>query len=191
VDALGSQVQGAGSLGVAVFVAIYAASTLLVFPKGALSIAAGLIYGFWPAFAIVLVAAMLGAVVAFGLGRVLGRDAVERMAGAHLLRLDALIARHGVAAIVLVRLIPLIPFTIVNYASGLTSISFRAYTMGTLIGMLPGTAAYVALGAYGRQPGSWEFIAAGLAFAGLTVAGVAIARRRHTSMPVVTSGGTS
>ncbi|MDP2323141.1 MAG: VTT domain-containing protein, partial [Gammaproteobacteria bacterium] len=137
MDSLGAQVQAAGSPGVAVFVAIYAASTLLVLPKVALSIAAGLIYGFWPAIAIVLVAAMLGAVMAFALGRVLGRGAVERMAGAHLLRLDALVDRHGAAAIVLVRLIPLVPFTIINYAAGLTSIKFRSYSVGTLIGILP------------------------------------------------------
>ena len=186
LDAVRAQIQSLGSGGVVTFVVLYAVSTLLVLPKGVLSAAAGLVYGFWPAFAIVIVAAMIGALLAFAIGRRLGRDAVQQMAGRHLARLDALIVRFGVAAIVLVRLIPVIPFTVINYTSGLTAISARAYTLGTLIGILPGTAAYVALGAYGRQPGSWEFIAAASTFALLSLIGIAVALRRRVPKPTPT-----
>ncbi|MDO8732654.1 MAG: TVP38/TMEM64 family protein [Actinomycetota bacterium] len=186
LDAVSAQVQSLGSGGVVIFIALYAASTLLVLPKGVLSAAAGLVYGFWPAVAIVIAAAMTGALLAFVIGRLLGRDAVQQMAGGHLVRLDALIVRFGVAAIVLVRLIPVIPFTVINYISGLTSISTGAYTLGTLIGILPGTAAYVALGAYGRQPGSWEFMAAAGAFALLSLAGIAFWLRRRVPEPAPT-----
>ena len=93
-------------------------------------------------------------------------------------RLDAQVARHGVAAIVIVRLIPVIPFTVINYAAGLTAVRFRPYLVGTAIGIVPGTVAYVALGAYGTQPASWEFAAAVGAFLVLTLVGV-VAARRH------------
>lgn len=178
IDAVRAQVQDMGGGGIVLFVVLYAASTLLVLPKGALSAAAGLVYGFWPAIAIVIAAAMVGALLAFVFGRFLGRDAVERMAGRHLKRLDALIVRFGMSAIVLVRLIPVIPFTVINYAAGLTSIGVLAYSLGTLIGILPGTAAYVALGAFGRQPGSWEFVVAATTFGVLSLAGIAVALRR-------------
>jgi len=186
LDAVRAQIQALGSGGVVMFMVVYAVSTLLVLPKGVLSASAGLVYGFWPAVAIVIAAAMTGALLALAIGRLLGRDAVQQMAGRHLARLDALIVRFGVAAIMLVRLIPIIPFTVINYTAGLTSISARAYTLGTLIGILPGTAAYVALGAYGREPGSWEFIAAASAFALLSFAGIAVALRRRVVEPAPT-----
>lgn len=178
VETLRSSVAGAGATGWAAFVAGYVACTLLVLPKGVLSIAAGLVFGLVPGIILVVIGATIGASAAFFLGRLLGRDGVERMAGDHLARLDTLVRRHGFAAILLVRLIPLIPFTVINYIAGLTSIGYRSYALGTLVGILPGTAAYVALGAYGTQPGSWEFTGAIAAFALLTVVGV-VAARRH------------
>lgn len=177
--ALPSTVAATGTAGVIVFIAGYVACTLLVLPKGVLSIGAGIAFGFLPGAVIVMVGATLGACAAFVVGRWLGRDAVERMAGSHLARLDTLVTSYGFAAIVLVRLIPLIPFTVINYAAGLTSIGFRAYALGTAIGIIPGTLAYVALGAFGTSPASWEFVAAILVFAILTMGGVLVARRQR------------
>ena len=59
--------------------------------------------------------------------------------------------------ILIARLIPVIPFTLLNYAAGLSSVRFLPFLGATVIGMLPGTASYVAVGAYGIQPHSWEF----------------------------------
>lgn len=190
VETLRSAVSDTGATGWVVFVVGYVAGSLLVLPKGVLSIAAGLVFGLLPGIILVVIGAMLGASAAFFIGRFLGRDAVERMAGDHLARLDALIQRHGFAAILLVRLIPLIPFTVINYVAGLTSISYRSYALGTLVGILPGTAAYVALGAYGTQPGSWQFAGAIAAFELLTVVGVLAARRQRSTSPAVSVDGT-
>lgn len=177
-DALRSSISTSGLPGVAAFVVGYVICSLLVVPKGVLSIAAGLAWGLLPGVGLVMVGALLGAIAAFWLGRWLGRDTVARLAGKHLDRLDDLVDRHGVAAIVVVRLIPVIPFTVINYAAGLTAIRFGPYLLGTALGIIPGTFAYVALGAYGTEPGSWEFAAAVAAFLALTVIG-AIAARRH------------
>lgn len=176
---LRSTVSQSGATGILLFIAGYVVCTLLVLPKGVLSIGAGIAFGFLPGAVIVIIGATLGACAAFVVGRWLGRDAVERMAGAHLARLDALVTRYGFAAILLVRLIPLIPFTVINYAAGLTSIAFRSYALATAVGIIPGTLAYVALGAFGTSPTSWEFLVAIVVFAGQTVGGVLVARRHR------------
>lgn len=176
------RVQDSGLPGMLVFVAAYAAFTLLILPKGVLSVTAGLAWGLLPGVPLVLVGAVLGATAAFWVGRGLGRDGVTRIAGAHLGRLDELVDRHGIAAIILVRLIPVIPFSAINYASGLTAIRFAPYLTGTAIGIVPGTIAYVALGAFGTRPTSWQFVAAAASLAGLTVVGVVLARHRHVRL---------
>lgn len=183
-DELRSTVAGTGLTGVLLFIAVYVVCSLLVLPKGVLSIVAGIAFGFLPGAVIVIIGATLGACTAFVVGRWLGRDAVERLAGGHLARLDALVTRYGFAAIVLVRLIPLIPFTVINYAAGLTSIGFRPYALATVVGIIPGTLAYVALGAFGTSPTSWEFLLAIVVFAALTVGGVLVARRHRDSATI-------
>lgn len=159
------------------FIGGYAVATLLLLPKNVLSAAAGLAFGLTMGTALVWLAAMIGA-AAFWLGRVLGRDGVRRLAGVHLERLDALVIKHGVVAILLARLVPLVPFTAVNYGSGLTAVRFPAYLLATAVGILPGTVAYVAVGAYGADPGNWPFLVAAGALVALSLLGAWLARRR-------------
>lgn len=165
-----------GWAGGAVFVALYAAITLTPAPKNVLSVAAGLIFGFAGALALVYVGALLGAAVAFALGRWLGRDAVERFTGSRVARLDELVRRRGLAAVIGVRLIPVIPFTAINYGAGLTALRRRDYALGTAIGIIPGSAAYVALGAFGLELGWPAWVAVGVLGA-LTLAGAIWAER--------------
>ncbi|MGL1330338.1 TVP38/TMEM64 family protein, partial [Vibrio parahaemolyticus] len=88
---------------------------------------AGLVWGFPVAFAMVYVGALLGAAASFALGRALGREAVERFTGARVARLDAAIGRRGLPAVLGARLVPVIPFTLINYGAGLTSVRRRDY----------------------------------------------------------------
>ncbi len=87
-------------------------------------------------------------------------------------RLDRWVERRGVWAVLVARLVPVLPFTAVNYASGLTAIGFWPYLLATAVGILPGTVAYVAIGAYGSEPGSWPFVVAVGALALLAAGGV-------------------
>lgn len=165
-----------------IFAVLYAAVTLAPLPKAAFTIAAGMLFGVPGAIAIVLTGALVGAVAAFYLGRVLGRHAAERFVGRHLVGLDALLVRRGLWAVAGLRLVPLVPFTAMNYLSGLTALRLAPYVMGSLLGMAPGTAAYVVVGAYGAVPGSWPFLAALAGLFALTAAGVLVAvrhRRQH------------
>lgn len=170
-----------GWWGPAVFIVGYATLTLAPVPKSVLSVAAGLVYGLAAGIAVVFAAAILGAVAAFWLGRLLGRDAVEKFTGARVEKIDDLLQRRGLAAMIGVRLIPVLPFTVINYAAGLTSLRWRPYFLGTAIGILPGTVSYVTLGASGLQPGWQLYLALGI-LALLTLAGfVAAGRRRRTA----------
>ena len=104
--------------------------TLLPLPKNVFAALAGVLFGLLLGIVVVLLAALLGA-AAFALTRVLGRDAIERIAGSRVARVDALLARRGRPAVIAVRLVPLLPFTAINYAAGLTSVRTRDYAIGT------------------------------------------------------------
>jgi uncharacterized membrane protein YdjX (TVP38/TMEM64 family) len=164
---------------------LYAVATLAPLPKNVFAALAGLLFGLVEGVVVVLLAALLGASAAFWLGKLLGREAVERFTGARVARVGALLRRRGLLAVLAVRLVPVLPFTAINYAAGLTAVRTRDYIIGTAIGIIPGTIAFVALGAYGTTPGSWPFLIAVLVLAGLTAGGAALARqsRRHRSPP--------
>jgi len=82
----------------------------------------------------------------FALGRHLGRDAVARLAGRRLARADRLFRNRGVLAVALARVSP-VPFWIVSYAAGLSSVRWLPATLGTAVGVVPGALLYVAVGA--------------------------------------------
>lgn len=162
-----------------VFVVAYALITLAPVPKNVLSAAAGLLFGLVGGALVVWLAAMAGALMAFGLGRLLGRDAVERLTSTRVQRVDELIARRGLVAVIAVRLVPVVPFTAINYTAGLTKVRLWQYAVGTAVGIIPGTVAYVALGTYGATPGSWPFLVSAAVLAVLSVAGLLAVRRRR------------
>jgi uncharacterized membrane protein YdjX (TVP38/TMEM64 family) len=164
------------------FSALYAVVSLSPLPKTVFTLAAGALFGLAAGVVIVVSGAMLGAVAAFHLGRLLGRDTLRWLTGGRLDRLDSRLAEHGLRTIVLARLIPIVPFTTVNYLAGVTSVRLRDFTGGTLIGILPATTAYVTVGAYGWQPGAWPMWAALGTLLVLTVGGLVLERhrRRHT-----------
>lgn len=174
-----ADIAAAGSAAPVLFVLVYAVATLAPLPKNVLAVVAGLLFGLVVGVMVVLLAAMLGALAAFGLGRLLGRGAVERITGTRVARVDALLRRRGVLAVVAVRLVPVLPFTAINYAAGLTAVRTRDYVVGTALGMIPGTVSYTALGAYGTSPGSWPFILAVVGLVILTVGGGTVGRRHR------------
>lgn len=173
------------------FAALYAALSLSPLPKTVFTLAAGATFGVAEGLASVLAGALLGAVSGFYLGRALGRDAVHQLIGMRLDRLDELLARRGFSAVLVARLVPVVPFTALNYAAGLTAVRFRDFLLATFFGILPATAAYVTIGAYGLRPGSWPLWAAIGALAALTAAGaVAGCRRRRHVLPAPGAAGT-
>ncbi|KXZ42500.1 hypothetical protein GPECTOR_141g698 [Gonium pectorale] len=151
-DAAVAAVTSSGWLGPAVFVVLYAAATVLLFPASVLTLAAGALFGPLAGTALVSIASTTGATCAFLVSRYLARPWVEsKIAG--LPRFKAVlsgVAANGPWVVFLLRLSPLVPFNLLNYALGLTPISPPAYVAASWAGMLPGTFAYVYLGGAGR-----------------------------------------
>ena len=174
-------VENFGLLAPVVFVLLYALITLAPLPKNVLSVLAGAVFGFGYGTLLVYLAALLGAACAFGIGRLLGREAVETLTGGRVARVDAALSRQGFLAVIGARLVPVVPFTAINYAAGLTAIRRRDFALGTAIGIIPGTIAYVALGSYAGQPGSWRFELALGAMLLLTFGGLLLVWRRRRS----------
>ncbi len=178
IAAMRSRVDAAGMWGPVLFFALYAGLALIPCPKAVLTAAGGALFGLWAGAGLSLAGALVGAVISFGVGRLLGRDAVDRLIRGRMARVDALLAGHGLSAVLVVRLVPLVPFIAINYASGLSGVRFRHYVLGSALGMVPGSLAYAALGAYGTNP--WGLAAAGSALIVLVVGGSWWARRLDT-----------
>jgi len=126
---------------------------VLLVPGSALTLGAGAIFGLWLGAATVIIGANLGALCSFLLARTFLREKVERWAEANprFAALDAAIGREGFKMVLLSRLSPVFPFTLLNYFLGLTRVRTGSYVMANLIGMLPGTFLYIYLGATARE----------------------------------------
>lgn len=161
------------------FILIYAGATLVFIPKNLLSVAAGSVFGMIGGTFLVLAGATLGAIVAFLVARKIGRSSVERLSGRRISNLNTRISERPFMSIFIGRLIPIVPFTLLNYAAGLSSVGITVYVAASIIGMLPGTTSYVALGAYGTHLSSWELILAVLSFAALIMLGRKIVRKAN------------
>jgi len=149
--ALQAWVEGAGAAGPVVFMALYALATVLFLPGSVLTLAGGALFG--PAWGTLwnLTGATLGASLAFLVARYLGADWVTRRAGPRLQRLNDGVTSEGWRFVAFVRLVPVFPFNLLNYALGLTRIPFLAYVLASWIFMLPGAIAYTWLGFAGRE----------------------------------------
>ena len=151
IPAFATYVQSLGAVGPLAFMAGYIVATVALVPGSLLTLAAGALFGLVRGTIYVFVAASLGAIAAFLVARYVARAAVARRKALNprFAAIDAAIAREGRKIVFLIRLSPLFPFNITNYALGLTSIRLRDYALACA-GMLPGTLLYVY---YGRLIG--------------------------------------
>jgi len=133
------------------FALFYVIATLLFIPGTILTLIAGLAFGSLLGTITVALAATAGASFAFLTSRYLLEDFIQSKIKNHdwFKKLQSSLQNSGFSFVLFVRLVPLFPFNGLNYACGLLPLTFRDYFFGTLIGMLPGTFAYVYLGATG------------------------------------------
>jgi uncharacterized membrane protein YdjX (TVP38/TMEM64 family) len=111
---------------------------LLMVPVTLLIAATGIVFGTFPGAWYAMAGALLSAAAGYIVGMLLGRDAVRRLMGKRISRLSVRIARRGVIAMIIVRTLPLAPYSVVNMVAGASHIRWRDYLIGTAIGMLPG-----------------------------------------------------
>ena len=172
---------GSGLAGAAAFSLLYAALTVLMLPGSTLAVAAGVLYGLAGGVAVSVAGATAGATVSFLIGRRLSRGSMQALAGPRLAAIDAALGRQGLKAVLAVRLVPLFPFNLVNYAFGATAVTTRDYVVGTALGIVPGAIARVALGDSLHRPGSAQFIGAAILTIALVAVGAVLAARSRRS----------
>ena len=139
-------VDGYGAFGPLVFIVVGAGLTVMLFPGPLLAGASGLLFGTALGTPVSIVAATLGATLAFCLARWLAHDAVEQLAPPRVQHIRAWLGRRGFFAVLYARIAPGLPYTLVNYAAGLTPIRLAAFVAATAIGVTPRAFAYTALG---------------------------------------------
>ncbi|MGI8633214.1 MAG: TVP38/TMEM64 family protein [Solirubrobacterales bacterium] len=171
-------IDDTGLAGPLVYVALYAVLTVLMAPGAVITAAGGVLFGTFGGTALSVLGATAGALGSFVVARRLGRSDVEEIAGPRIERLDGWLRDRGFLAVLYVRLVPILPFNLLNYAAGVTAINRRDYLLGTVVGIIPGAFAFSALGSNLDEPTSPAFLGALGLIVVLAVGGTA-ADRRH------------
>ena len=128
------------------FLAAHIVVTVFPFPRTVFTLAAGLLFGPYLGVPLAVLASTLSAVIALLLVRAAGWQLSRLIRHPRVDSLDARLRERGWPAIVSMRMIPAVPFSVVNYAAGASAVRVLPYTLATFVGLLPGTAAVVILG---------------------------------------------
>ncbi len=149
--ALEAWIQDAGAIAPLLFMLVYALAAVLFLPGSVLTLAGGALFGPVLGTFYNLTGATLGATLAFLIARYLASDWVTEKAGGRVKQLINGVEGEGWRFVAFVRLVPLFPFNLLNYALGLTRLRLLTYVMATYLFMLPGAIAYTYLGYAGRE----------------------------------------
>ncbi|WP_424214915.1 TVP38/TMEM64 family protein [Streptomyces sp. BI20] len=169
------------AVGVVLFAGVYGLCTAAFVPRPLLNLGAGVVFGTWFGLLAAVAGTVLGAGIAFGLGRLLGQDALRPWVRGKWLRLaDGQLSEHGFRSVLAVRIFPGVPFAAANYCASISRCGWAPFLAATALGTVPNTAAYVVAGATASTPGSPVFLAA-FGFIALSAvgAGVVAWRKRH------------
>ena len=141
-------IQNQGPSGYLIYSTVFAIGTAMFFPGSIFVMGAGYIWGIAIGSIVASISLTISAVIAFLFSRYIVRDwvASKVIQIPRLDRLDAGVANSGFKFIFLIRLSPVFPFTLFNYAYGATGVKLGSYVLGTWLGMIPGTVMYVYLG---------------------------------------------
>ena len=157
VEAIKTFVLSFGIYAPIIFILLFTFAPLIFFPDGILALAGGLIFGFAWGSVYIIVGALCGATVSFWLARMYGTHMHKKLANEKLVNFQKNVQKHGFVMILLLRLVPLVPFNIISYSAGFSTIRYRDFFLATLLGMLPGVLVYANIGAQSLSFGSQEF----------------------------------
>lgn len=170
-----------------IYLVFYTIGTLLILPSTPLNLTGGAIFGVWWGTLWTTIGALLAAIVAFTFSRTVGREFISQIISQRLSgrwhAVDAEIGQGGLFYMFAIRLLPIIPYGIVNFTAGLTSIKFQDYLTGTLLGTVPGILPFVMIGAGITQlsQGNLVPLMCGFALTGILVGTATWYRRRRQS----------
>jgi uncharacterized membrane protein YdjX (TVP38/TMEM64 family) len=186
IDALQAWLRQWGWWAPALYVVLYIIATMLVLPSTALNLTGGALFGPWLGLLWTSVGAILAAIIAFIFSRTIGREAVAQRLAGRWQAMDAEVKRGGRFYMFALRLLPAMPYGLVNFAAGLTSISFKDYLIGTTLGTVPGILPFVWLGSSGvravKTGDVWPLLAA-LSLLALLVMGSTWYRQQRLRPP--------
>lgn len=181
LDRLREQINATGPVAPLAYVAVYLLVTMLVLPSTALNLLGGALFGVVWGTVWTTVAALVAALAGFYVSRRLARPSFERRLAGRWQTVDQELRRGAIAYFFALRLLPILPYGIANYAAGLTSVRFRDYAIGTLLGTVPGIVPFVWLGSAGAtvvdRGELWPLLGS-LALIGLLVVAAHWYRRR-------------
>lgn len=161
-------ISRSGSWAAIAYIGLFTLLPAFFFPVAVLALAGGLLFGLWWGSVYTFVGAILNCTLMFLLARYAGREKVEdliqkKLSPSWQQRLQNLNSRGGFVLLVILRLIPAVPYNLINYAFGLTAMSWRTYIIGSAIGIIPGTLAFINIGDKALDVTSPDFwIAVGL-----------------------------
>ena len=163
-EAAAAWVGQSGMWGPAVFIGIYAIAPALFLPGSVLTFAAGVLFGPFIGALLSVIGATIGATVAFLIARYVAAEWVERRVSGRLQEIKEGVEREGWRFVAFVRLVPLFPFNLLNYALGLTRLSVQTFALTSFVTMAPGAFAYAYLGDASREAvgGGPELVRKGL-----------------------------
>ena len=149
-----------------VYMAMFALLPAFFFPVAVLALAGGLVFGLWRGALYTFIGAIVNCSVMFWMARHWGREKIQAMIEARLdpgwqARLSKLEGRSGFLLLIILRLIPAVPYNLINYAFGLTGMHYPAYILGSALGIIPGTFAFINIGDKAldvTSPGFWTAI---------------------------------
>ena len=144
-------ISAAGNGAAFAYIGLFALLPAFFFPVAVLALAGGLLFGLWWGSVYTFLGAMLNCTLMFLLARYVGRERVEQLLRSRLSpfwqeKLKTLEGRSGFLLLVILRLIPAVPYNLINYAFGLTGMKFTSYLIGSAIGIIPGTLAFINIG---------------------------------------------
>jgi uncharacterized membrane protein YdjX (TVP38/TMEM64 family) len=183
------------------FIVLHIAGSLFFVPRTLLALAAGLVFGMWWGILWAALGSLGGALAGFLTARYLRSGFIDRAESAKLAALLQRAERGSWRMVAMVRLVPVIPHSLTNYALGLTGVRLGAYAVGSLLGQLPMTIAYADLGAAGGQVllggADWRYQVLWPSLIGLVALILSlliplVARRRHrqgATIPEAIPGG--
>lgn len=163
------------------YILLYTIGTLLILPSTPLNLTGGAIFGVWLGTLWTTVAAVVAAIVAFAFTRTVGRELIARKLAGRWEAIDAEMHHGGLFYMFAIRLLPIIPYGLVNFAAGLTSIRGKDYLIGTVLGTVPGVLPFVMIGSGLQALSQGNIIPLMFAFTltGMLVGGATWYRRRR------------
>ncbi|ERT09655.1 hypothetical protein M595_0297 [Lyngbya aestuarii BL J] len=183
LEHLQTQLQQMGIFAPILYIFVYTVATILILPSTALNLLGGAFFGVWWGTLWTSIAAITAAIVAFTFTRTVGRKWVKNKLAGRWQVLDAEIHQGGLFYLFAIRLLPIIPYGLVNFTSGLTSISFKDYFIATTLGTVPGLLPFVMLGSSGLKAvktGEILPLITALSLIGMLVFGATWYRRHRT-----------